>query len=75
MFTVVAMEDVMSCSSSNDYRPPCESAPSQSTRKRRGKAEVFHDVLRRLRESYDEEASRPGFEDELWTHFSKLPLR
>ncbi|XP_031132306.1 serine/threonine-protein kinase STY46-like isoform X1 [Ipomoea triloba] len=72
------MEDVMSCSSSNDYRPPppYEAAPTtQTARKRRGKAEVFHDVLRRLRESSNEEASQPGFEDELWTHFSKLPLR
>ncbi|VFQ94372.1 unnamed protein product [Cuscuta campestris] len=68
------MEDVMSCSNSNDFRP-YESAPSQSDRKRRGKAEVYKDVVRRLQESHFEEASQPGFADELWTHFSRLPLR
>jgi len=32
-------------------------------------------VIRRFRESNDEEANQPGFEDELWAHFTKLPLR
>lgn len=63
------MEDTESCSSR-----ALESLPSPS-RKRRQKVEVYHEVLRRLKESEVEEASRPGFEDELWNHFTRLPLR
>ncbi|XP_027149496.1 serine/threonine-protein kinase STY46-like [Coffea eugenioides] len=63
------MEDTESCSSRAS-----ESSPSPG-RKRRLKVEVYHDVLRRLEESEVEEVSRPGFKDELWNHFTRLPLR
>ncbi|KAK6773041.1 hypothetical protein RDI58_028279 [Solanum bulbocastanum] len=64
------MEDSVSCSS----KGLLESSQNR-TRKRREKVEVFQEVIRRLRESNDEEANQPGFEDELWAHFTKLPLR
>ena len=43
-------------------------------RRRRPKVEVFEEVLRRLKEEC-EEVSEEGFEDELWSHFNRLPLR
>ncbi|XP_060173520.1 serine/threonine-protein kinase STY46-like isoform X2 [Lycium barbarum] len=64
------MEDAVSCSS----RGLLELSQSR-TRRRREKVEVFQEVLRRLKESNDEEMNQPGFEDELWAHFTKLPLR
>ncbi|CAK9178373.1 unnamed protein product [Ilex paraguariensis] len=65
----MVMEDTESCGSRAS-----ESSPSQN-RKRRQKVEVYHEVLRRLRDSSSEEASQPGFVDELWTHFNRLPLK
>ncbi|KAK8505843.1 hypothetical protein V6N12_042868 [Hibiscus sabdariffa] len=53
-----------------------EASPFQSRRhQQRQKLEVYNEVLRRLRESGKDEANRPGFEDELWTHFKRLPTR
>lgn len=37
--------------------------------------EVYDEVLCRLKESDDEDAALPGFEDELWAHFNRLPTR
>ncbi|KAL8059310.1 hypothetical protein ABFX02_03G077700 [Erythranthe guttata] len=39
------------------------------------KVAVFNEIMCRLRELNVEEAAEPGFEDELWAHFSMLPLR
>lgn len=63
------MEDEESCSSK-----VMESSP---TRSRLGgkKVEVFNEVVRRLQESDYEGAKLPGFEDELWLHFNRLPAR
>ncbi|XP_065880826.1 serine/threonine-protein kinase STY46-like isoform X2 [Euphorbia lathyris] len=44
-------------------------------RRQRQKVEVFNEVLCRLKESNHEESNLPGFEDELWNHFSRLPTR
>lgn len=66
---ISAMEDTESCSSRASESSPC------LRRKRRQKVEVYHEVLRRLKESEVEESCRPGFEDELWNHFTRLPLR
>ncbi|WCJ44301.1 ACT-like protein tyrosine kinase family protein [Euphorbia peplus] len=45
-------------------------------RRQRQKVEVFNEVLCRLKESnHDELTSLPGFDDELWNHFSRLPTR
>ncbi|XP_049398465.1 serine/threonine-protein kinase STY46-like [Solanum stenotomum] len=64
------MEDSVSCSSKGLLE-----LSQNRTRKRREKVEVFQEVIQRLRESNDEEVNQPGFEDELWAHFTKLPLR
>jgi hypothetical protein len=39
------------------------------------KLEVYNEILRRLKESNHEEANLPGFDDQLWTHFNRLPAR
>ncbi|XP_019244333.1 PREDICTED: serine/threonine-protein kinase STY46-like [Nicotiana attenuata] len=39
------------------------------------KLAVYNEVLRRLKESNNAEAQQPGFDDELWAHFSRLPTR
>ncbi|GMJ06934.1 serine/threonine/tyrosine kinase 46 [Hibiscus trionum] len=52
-----------------------DASPFQSRHQQRQKLEVYNEVLRRLRESGKDEANRPGFEDELWTHFKRLPTR
>ncbi|TYH78159.1 hypothetical protein ES332_D04G206100v1 [Gossypium tomentosum] len=48
---------------------------SLQSRQQRQKLDVYNEVLRRLQESDNDEANRPGFEDELWTHFKRLPTR
>ncbi|KAF8022645.1 hypothetical protein BT93_F0227 [Corymbia citriodora subsp. variegata] len=49
--------------------------PSGGSRRQRRKVDVYNDVLHRLKEVDHEEASRPGFEDDLWAHFYRLPKR
>lgn len=39
------------------------------------KLEVFNDVLRRLQDSDCCDAKLPGFDDQLWLHFNRLPAR
>jgi hypothetical protein len=41
----------------------------------RHKLEVYTEVLRRLHDSGIPEARAPGFDDELWRHFNRLPAR
>ncbi|KAH9626377.1 hypothetical protein KSS87_019304, partial [Heliosperma pusillum] len=76
---------------SSDTRPPpptataaspAESTPStaastaaQNTRQQRQKLEVYNEVLRKLKELNIPEALVPGFDDELWAHFHRLPAR
>ncbi|CAI0407910.1 unnamed protein product [Linum tenue] len=50
-------------------------SPPPQGRQQRQKLEVYNEVLRRLKESDNEEADRAGFDDELWSHFSRLPVR
>ncbi|KAL4557498.1 hypothetical protein LXL04_035678 [Taraxacum kok-saghyz] len=64
--------DTESCCSSR----ASEASPAAvGSRKRRPKVEVYQEVLRRLQESDCEEACQPGFEDQLWSHFNRLPVR
>ncbi|XP_057494829.1 serine/threonine-protein kinase STY46-like [Actinidia eriantha] len=65
----MVMEDNESCGSR-----VVEPSPANSRQQRR-KLEVYNQVLRRLRESNNQEAKEPGFEDELWAHFNRLPAR
>ncbi|KAI8025342.1 Serine/threonine-protein kinase STY46 [Camellia lanceoleosa] len=46
-----------------------------NSRQQRRKLEVYNEVLRRLKESNNPEAIEPGFDDELWAHFNRLPTR
>ncbi|KAL6655135.1 hypothetical protein ACP70R_005961 [Stipagrostis hirtigluma subsp. patula] len=39
------------------------------------KLEVYNEVLRRLHDGGPPEARAPGFDDELWSHFNRLPAR
>lgn len=50
-------------------------AASKSSRQQRQKLEVYNEVLRRLKESKNDDANLPSFDDELWTHFNRLPTR
>ncbi|TXG64950.1 hypothetical protein EZV62_011944 [Acer yangbiense] len=51
-------------------------AAATTSRQQRQKLEVYNEVLRRLKESVDnEDAIKPGFDDELWAHFNRLPAR
>jgi len=65
----VIMEDTDSCSSrAVDFAPTL-------SRQQRQKLDVYNQVLHRLRELSFAETSLPGFEDELWAHFNRLPAR
>lgn len=70
----MVMEDNESCGSRviSDALPASQAAMD---RRERMKLEVFVEVLRRLRQSDLIDTDRPGFEDELWTHFNRLPAR
>ncbi|GAB4838585.1 Serine/threonine-protein kinase sty46 [Ancistrocladus abbreviatus] len=65
----MGMEDNESCNSRS-----VESSPPHP-RQQRHKLEVYNEILRRLKESNIPEANQPGFDDELWAHFSRLPAR
>ncbi|XP_023553631.1 serine/threonine-protein kinase STY46-like isoform X1 [Cucurbita pepo subsp. pepo] len=66
----MVMEDNESCGS----RAHDSLSPAQS-RQQRQKFEVYNEVLRRLKDLNNEEANQPGFDDELWVHFNRLPTR
>lgn len=67
------MEDNESCGSGIHHRTS-SSIPAQS-RQQRQKVEVYNEILRRLKDSGNEEAMQPGFDDQLWNHFNRLPSR
>lgn len=76
------MEDNESCGSrpndaSSLYSPALSPSPSlqSQTRQQRQKLEVYNEVLRRLKDSDNDEALQPGFDDQLWSHFNRLPTR
>ncbi|KAH7835854.1 hypothetical protein Vadar_030520 [Vaccinium darrowii] len=50
-------------------------SPAGNYRQERRKLEVYNEVLRRLKDSNNQEAQEPGFDDELWAHFTRLPTR
>ncbi|KAK4747729.1 hypothetical protein SAY87_014315 [Trapa incisa] len=66
-------DDTSSASPSPSRSPRASLA--QSRRLPGKKLDVYNEVLCRLRHSRNEEAMRPGFEDELWSHFNRLPSR
>lgn len=71
----VAMEDNESCGSGIHHRTSSSSSIPAQSRQQRQKVEVYNEILRRLKDSGNEEAMQPGFDDQLWTHFNRLPSR
>ncbi|XP_019165195.1 PREDICTED: serine/threonine-protein kinase STY46 isoform X1 [Ipomoea nil] len=65
----MVMEDNGSCGSR-----VVESMPANTWQQRR-KLEVYNEVLRRLKDSSNQEAQLHGFDDQLWAHFNRLPTR
>nr|GMC69365.1 serine/threonine-protein kinase STY46 [Ipomoea batatas] len=65
----MVMEDNGSCGSR-----VVESTPANTWQQRR-KVEVYTEVLRRLKDSSNQEVQLHGFDDQLWAHFNRLPTR
>ncbi|KAH0698042.1 hypothetical protein KY290_015856 [Solanum tuberosum] len=66
----MAIDDNESCGS----RAMEPSSPKHS-RLQRQKLQAFNEVLSRLQDLNLEEVHLPGFEDQLWLHFNRLPAR
>ncbi|KAM0025790.1 putative dual-specificity kinase TKL-Pl-4 family [Helianthus debilis subsp. tardiflorus] len=75
----MVMEGNESCSSRSMSPSPSPSRTaannSSGHRHQMKKLEVYNEVLNRLKESNNEEANEPGFDDELLAHFNRLPTR
>ncbi|PIA35552.1 hypothetical protein AQUCO_03500126v1 [Aquilegia coerulea] len=68
----MAIDDNESCGSRSTADSSCSTTnPFQQ----RQKLEVYNEVLRRLKDLNHDEANLPGFDDDLWSHFNKLPTR
>ncbi|XP_020589783.1 serine/threonine-protein kinase STY8-like [Phalaenopsis equestris] len=50
-------------------------AKSSQKQQKHRKREVYHEVLSRLKDLGCSEALSPSFEEELWAHFNRLPVR
>ncbi|KAK7280610.1 hypothetical protein RJT34_25675 [Clitoria ternatea] len=70
---MVVTEGNDSCGSGVQHQTT-SSSPAQS-RQQRQKLQVYNEILRRLQDSGNEEAMQPGFHDQLWAHFNRLPTR
>lgn len=68
----MVMVDTESCASM--AQDTSATSPARN-RQQRQKLEVYNEVLRRLRDSDNEEAFQTGFDDQLWSHFNRLPTR
>ncbi|KAL8552983.1 hypothetical protein ACS0TY_001597 [Phlomoides rotata] len=64
-------EDIESCGS----RGAESTSSGKSRQQQQKKVEVYHEVLRRLKEVGHPEAREIGFDDHLWAHFNRLPPR
>ncbi|KAL1315993.1 serine/threonine-protein kinase STY17 [Arachis duranensis] len=68
---MVIENDIESCGS----RAVQSSSSHAHPRHHRQKLEVYNEVLRRIQDSNSDEANVPGFDDQLWLHFNRLPAR
>ncbi|KAI4327800.1 hypothetical protein L6164_020218 [Bauhinia variegata] len=66
---MVIEDDIESCGSR------AVQSPKPHPRQLKQKLEAYNEVLRRVQESNCGEASVPGFDDQLWLHFNRLPAR
>ncbi|XP_044509538.1 serine/threonine-protein kinase STY46-like isoform X2 [Mangifera indica] len=71
----MVMEETNESCGSRASDTSSSSSPLAHSRQQRQKLEVYNEVLRLLKQLNIEEANLPGFEDELWTHFNRLPAR
>ncbi|XVE87494.1 hypothetical protein DITRI_Ditri18aG0122200 [Diplodiscus trichospermus] len=63
-------EDTESCGSR-----ALDSVAHLNPRHHRQKLDVYNELLNRIQECNYEEANLPGFDDQLWLHFNRLPAR
>ncbi|XWS45615.1 hypothetical protein CRYUN_Cryun15aG0151700 [Craigia yunnanensis] len=63
-------EDTESCGSR-----AVDSLYHVNPRHHRQKLDVYNEVLKRIQDYNYEEANLPGFDDQLWLHFNRLPAR
>lgn len=56
-------------------RPSTAAMNNNNNRNHIQKLEVYNEILLRLKESSSDEAKEPGFDDELFAHFNRLPTR
>lgn len=74
----MAMEDATESCGNWDA---ADSSPMHTRQKlllqqrQRHKLDVYNQVLRRLREAAVPEVKSPSFENGLWNHFNRLPVR
>ncbi|KAI4314699.1 hypothetical protein L6164_027583 [Bauhinia variegata] len=66
---MVIEDDLESCGSR------AVQSPQAHPRQHKQKLEVYNEVLRLIQELNCEEANVPGFDDQLWLHFNRLPAR
>lgn len=66
----MAMDDNESCGSR-----AMEASSAKKSRQERQRLEVYNEVINRLHDLDHDEVKLPGFEDELWQHFNRLPAR
>ncbi|KAF5199604.1 Serine/threonine-protein kinase, partial [Thalictrum thalictroides] len=67
----MAIDDNESCGS----RSTADSCSATNHFQYRQKLEVYNEVLRRLKDLNHDETNLSGFDDDLWSHFNKLPTR
>ncbi|GAA0155769.1 hypothetical protein LIER_38149 [Lithospermum erythrorhizon] len=66
----MALEDNESCGSRAS-----EPISPKRGRHHRQRLQIFNQVLNRLNQLNPDEVKLPGFEDQLWLHFNRLPAR
>lgn len=68
-------DDVESCGSRAVESYSAIANPPSRHHHQRQKLEVYNEVLKRIQDSNFEETNLPGFDDNLWLHFNRLPAR
>lgn len=68
-------EESSSCNSRAAESQAAVGAGAANQRQQRQKLEVYNEVLRRLKDSNNPESLLPDFDDQLWSHFNRLPAR
>ncbi|KAL9317035.1 hypothetical protein ACSQ67_013552 [Phaseolus vulgaris] len=72
---MIVTEGNDSCGSGVQHHTTSSSSSPAQTRQQRHKVEVYNEIIRRLKDSGHQEAMQPGFNDQLWAHFNRLPTR